>query len=117
MSKQPRKQRKALFNESLHNRKRRISVNLSKDLQDDYSRRSLPVKSGDTVEVVRGDYKGDKGKVQKVNYNNYSVIIEGVTKAKTDGTDTFFPVHPSNLVIVSVDMKDDFRIKIIDRKS
>jgi large subunit ribosomal protein L24 len=116
MSKQPRKQRKALFNESLHNRKRRVSVNLSKDLQDDYGRRSLPVKSGDTVKVVRGDHDGHKGKVEKVNYNDYTVIVNGVTAHKTDGTDTFSPIHPSNLVIVDVDMKDDFRIKIIDRK-
>lgn len=116
MSKQPRKQRKALYNAPLHIRRKRVSVNLSKDLQEDYNRRSLPVKSGDKVQVVRGDFRNTEGKVEKVDYKDYKVFIEGVSTTKTDGTNVFLPVHPSNLVIIDAIMKDDFRNKIIDRK-
>ncbi|MDR2623074.1 MAG: 50S ribosomal protein L24 [Methanobrevibacter sp.] len=116
MSKQPRKQRKALYNAPLHTRRKRMAVNLSKDLQEDYGRRSLSIKSGDKVKVVRGDFRDYEGKVEKVDYKNYRVLVAGVTKNKTDGTSVFLPTHPSNLVIVDADMKDDFRNKIIDRK-
>ncbi|MDR2829719.1 MAG: 50S ribosomal protein L24 [Methanobrevibacter sp.] len=116
MSKQPRKQRKSLYNAPLHARRKRMSVNLSKELQEDYGRRSLPVKSGDKVQVVRGDFRNSEGKVEKVDYKNYKVLIDGVTITKTDGTNVFLPVHPSNLLIIDAEMKDDFRDKIIDRK-
>lgn len=115
MSKQPRKQRKALYNDPLHKRRKRLSVNLSKDLREDYGKRSLTVKAGDTVEVVRGEYKEKKGKVVSVDVKNYKVKVEGVIAKKTEGTDIFVPIHPSNLVIVDTDMKDDFRNKVLDR--
>jgi large subunit ribosomal protein L24 len=36
---------------------------------------------------------------------------EEVTLSKPDGTATFLPVDPSNLVIIDADLKDDRRIK------
>ncbi|MDR3291650.1 MAG: 50S ribosomal protein L24 [Methanobrevibacter sp.] len=116
MSKQPRKQRKALYNAPLHIRRKRMGVNLSKELQEDYGRRSLPIKSGDKIQVVRGDLKNREGKVKKVDYKNYRIFIDSLTAAKTDGTDVLSSIHPSNIMIIDADMKDDFRTKIIDRK-
>ena len=111
MSKQPRKQRKALYNAPAHTRGKYLSASLSKELREKVGKKSLPVRSGDKVRVVRGDFKGHEGEVLTVDYTSYKVTIEEVTLAKPDGTNAFLPVDPSNLVIIDADLKDDRRIK------
>ncbi|MDO5861125.1 50S ribosomal protein L24 [Methanobrevibacter sp.] len=111
MSKQPRKQRKALYNAPAHARGKHLSAALSKDLRAKLGKRSLPIRTGDKVSVVRGDFKGHEGEVLSVDYTSYKVTIDEVTLSKPDGTATFLPVDPSNLVIIDADLKDDRRIK------
>ena len=111
MSKQPRKQRKALYNAPAHARGKHLSASLSKDLKEKLGKRSLPLKSEDKVRVLRGDFKGHEGEVLSVDYGSYKVTIEEVTLSKPDGTATFLPVDPSNLMIIDADLKDDRRIK------
>ena len=111
MSKQPRKQRKALYNAPAHARVKQLSASLSKDLRADLGKRTLPVRTGDKVRVLRGDFKGHEGEVLSVDYNSYKVTVEEVTLSKPDGTATFLPVDPSNLVIIDANLKDDRRIK------
>jgi large subunit ribosomal protein L24 len=111
MSKQPRKQRKALYNAPAHARGKHLSASLSKDLRADLGKRTLPVRSGDKVRVLRGDFKGHEGEVLDVDYGSYKVTIEDVTLSKPDGTAVFLPVDPSNLMIIDADTKDDRRIK------
>ena len=111
MSKQPRKQRKALYNAPAHARGKHLSAALSKDLREKLGTRSLPIRTGDKVSVVRGDFKGHEGEVLSVDYNSYKVTVEEVTLSKPDGTATFLPVDPSNLVIIDADLKDNRRIK------
>ena len=111
MSKQPRKQRKALYNAPAHARGKHLSATLSKELRADLGKRSLPVRSGDKVRVLRGDFKGHEGEVLDVDYGSYKVTIEDVTLSKPDGTAVFLPVDPSNLMIIDADTKDNRRIK------
>ena len=111
MSIQPRKQRKALYNAPAHARGKHLSATLSKDLRADLGKRSLPLRSGDKVRVLRGDFKGHEGEVLSVDYTSYKVTIEEVTLSKPDGTAVFLPVDPSNLMIIDADTKDDRRIK------
>jgi large subunit ribosomal protein L24 len=116
MSKQPRKQRKFRYQAPLHLRHKLMSAKLSPELREKYDRRSLPVRSGDTVKVLRGDFKGHEGKVEKVDTKHYRLMVEGVSVQKPDGNQTYHPVHPSNLMIVEMDLDDDERNEIIDRK-
>jgi len=116
MSKQPRKQRKALYNAPLHARRNIMSVTLSKDLREDLGKRSLAIKNGDTVQIIRGEFKGHEGKVQSIDTKNYKITVEGATLSKPDGNAVFFPIHPSNLMIVDADLKDERRSRIIERK-
>lgn len=116
MSKQPRKQRKALYNAPLHTRRNIMSVTLSKDLKEDFGKRSLGVKVGDTVQIMRGEFKGHEGKVESIDARNYKITVEGATLSKPDGNSVFFPIHPSNLMIVDADLKDERRSRIIERK-
>ena len=111
MSIQPRKQRKARYNAPAHARGKYLSASLSKDLREKVGTKSLPVKAGDKVRVLRGDFKGHEGEILDVDYNSYKVTIEDVTLSKSDGTAIFLPVDPSNLMIIDADTKDDRRIK------
>jgi large subunit ribosomal protein L24 len=116
MSKQPRKQRKFRLKAPLHLRHKLMGVNLSEELREKYGRRSLPVRTGDTVQVMRGDFKEHEGKVEKVNLKNYRLLIDGVSVQKPDGNQVYHSVHPSKVMIVELDLDDDERNEIIERE-
>ncbi|MCD6478206.1 MAG: 50S ribosomal protein L24 [Candidatus Aenigmarchaeota archaeon] len=115
MSSQPRKQRKMLYEAPLHKRQKLVSVNLDKDLRERFNRRSMPVRVGDKVEVVRGKFKGMRSKVKKVDLRKLMVTLEDVKMKKVDGTEINVPIHPSNLKLIEPDMSDRKRQKIVER--
>lgn len=116
-SKKARKQRKAFFNAPSHVRRRNISSHLSEDLQKDYGIRSLPVRKGDTVRVMRGDedIQGIEGKVAEVLTKTGRLTVEGVTIAKADGTQIARPVHASKVMITKLDLSDPKRKERVSR--
>jgi large subunit ribosomal protein L24 len=116
MSKQPRKQRKFRHKAPLHVRHKLMSVTLSEELRERYGRRSLPVRTGDTVQVMRGDFAEQEGKVEKVDLKNYRLLVEGVSVQKPDGNQVYHSVHPSKVMIVELDLDDDERNEILERK-
>ncbi len=116
ISRQPKKQRKALYNAPLHVRQKLVSAPLSPELREKFGVRNLPVKTGDKVLIMRGDFKGHEGKVVKVDLRELRIYVEGVTIKKADGTPVFRPIHPSNVMIVEVDLKDPWRRKILERR-
>ena len=115
-SKKPSKQRKFLHTAPLHLRRKQISSHLSKALKGKYNSRSLPVRKGDEVEIMRGSFKKRKGKISRVDSKKYKVYIEGVTRKKTDGTERQVPFHASNLRITNLNLDDKRRVKILERK-
>jgi|YelNatPaOPRAMG01_1025707.scaffolds.fasta_scaffold01691_21 large subunit ribosomal protein L24 len=115
-SSKARKQRKFLFNAPLHLRRKMISAHLSKELREKYKRRSLPLRKGDEVEIMRGEFKGKKGKISRVDLKNYKVYIEGITRKKTTGAEVLVPIHPSNLRIISLNLDDKKRVEAIEKK-
>jgi large subunit ribosomal protein L24 len=115
-TKQPKKQRKRFFNLPLHLRWRLLSAPLSKELRKDLGLKRLYVRKGDVVKIVRGDWRGHEGKVMDVDLKKGRIFVEGVTIKKADGTDVFYPIHPSKVVIVKLGEVDDVRRKIIERR-
>ena len=115
-SKQPRKQRKFLYNAPLHVRRKIMSAHLSKELREKYKRRSFPLRKGDEVLIMRGKFRGKKGKIVKVDYKKYKVYVEGITIKKADGTERLFPIHPSKVMIVNLDLSDKKRVEALERK-
>ncbi len=115
-SKKPRKQRKFLYNAPLHLRRKMISAHLSKELREKYKTRSMPLRKGDEVEVMRGEFKKRKGKVLRIDTKKYKVYVEGITRKKTDGTERLVPFHPSNLKIINLNLEDKRRVKILERR-
>ena len=116
-SRQPRKQRKAYFNAPLHKRQKLMSAPLSPELREKYGVRNLPVRVGDKVRVMRGDFKGHEGKVVKVDLRKYRIYVDGVVIKKASGETVFRPLHPSKVMIIELDLKDPWRKKIIERRA
>ncbi len=115
-SRQPRKQRKRFFNLPLHLRWHLLNAPLSPELRRELGVRRLPVRKGDVVRVMRGDWKGHEGKVVEVDLKRVRIHVEGVTLKKADGTEVFYPIHPSNVMIVKLGEVDEVRRRIIERR-
>jgi large subunit ribosomal protein L24 len=114
--KNPRKQRKRLFNAPAHIRHKFMSAPLSSELAASRGVKTLPVRKGDTVRILRGDSKGFEGKVSRVALNEYRIYIEGLTREKVDGTNIFLPIHPSKVQIRNLNLEDGWRKDILARK-
>jgi len=114
-SKQPRKQRKYIANAPLHIKHKFLAAHLSKDLIKKHKRRSLPVRKGDTVKIVRGQFKKKVGKIEKVLTKKTRVHIENIQNIKKDGSKTFIPIHTSNLIITDLNLEDKERQKILKK--
>jgi large subunit ribosomal protein L24 len=108
-STKPRKQRYMLYNAPLHKKRKWISSHLAENLLLKYDRRSLPVVKGDTVKVMRGNYRGHEDKISKVNVRDQTVEIEGVTITTAKGTKIAKPIHASTLLITKLNVTDKWR--------
>jgi large subunit ribosomal protein L24 len=115
-SKQPRKQRKYRYNAPAHIKKKFVSVTLSKELRTKYKKRNVTVVKGDKVKVLRGQYKGKIGEVERVDMRNTKIIIQGVENTRKDGTKTPYPTNPSNLMITELKIEDKKRKASIEGK-
>jgi len=66
---------------------------------------------GDGVRVVRGEYSGIEGKVEKVNTRKGTLSIEGIQREKVKGGNVKVQIHSSNLIITGLHMDDKYRKK------
>jgi large subunit ribosomal protein L24 len=114
--KNPGKQRKNLFNAPAHIRHKQMAAPLSRELSASKGAKTLPVRKGDTVRIMRGDNKGFEGKVSRVDLKRYCLYMEGLTREKVDGTNIFLPIHPSKVEIRNLNLDDKYRKEILARK-
>lgn len=112
----PTKQRKMLFQAPDHIRHKHFAAPLSPELRTSHGVRALPVRSGDTVRIMRGDHKGFEGKVTRIDREKYRIYVEGLTREKVDGTTIFVPIHPSKVMITRLNLDDKRRKKVLERK-
>ncbi len=115
-SKKPKKQRKYAYNAPLHIARKMMSVRLAKDLKQKYTKRNIPVRKGDKIKVMTGQFKGKLGKVESVDLRNKKVYVEGVFLTKRDGNKIPLALHPSNLMIIELNLDDKLRKKALERK-
>jgi len=95
---------------------KQLGSHLSKDLRQKYGTRSIRVTAGDTVRVLRGEYKGVDGKVKEVNTLKNAVTIEGIKKEKLKGGQFDVYIHSSNLLVTELNTGDKRRVKKLERK-
>ncbi|MBI2148100.1 50S ribosomal protein L24 [Candidatus Woesearchaeota archaeon] len=115
-SKNPRKQRKYAINAPLHIARKLMSVRLNKDLKQKYGKRNFPIRTGDRIKVMTGQFKGKLVKISEVNLKNKSVYLEDVFIVKKDGNKIPVKIHPSNLMIMELNLDDKLRKKALERK-
>ena len=97
-------------------RNKQIGATLSKQLRQKYHRRSIRIVNGDTVKIIRGEYKGIDGKVTKISLEKNSIAVEGVQREKLKGGKIDLYIHSSNTVITSLNTEDNWRIKKLEHK-
>jgi large subunit ribosomal protein L24 len=115
-SKKPSKQRKAMFQAPLHIRRKFMTAPLSDELVEKYGIKRLPVRKGDKVRIMRGEFTGVEGKVTRVDLRKMRIYVEGVTRQRMDGTPVFVPIHPSKVMIIELDLSDQKRKELIEKK-
>lgn len=108
-SKLPRKQRKYRYNAPLHVKQKFLGVHLSKELRKKYGKRSIGVRKGDSVKIMRGQFAGKAGKVNSVYLKRSRVAVEGIDNIKKDGTKRPYPLQPSNLMLTELNLDDKMR--------
>ena len=92
-----------------HVRDKSICSTLTDDLRKQYNRRSIRVIKGDTVRVMRGEYTGIEGKVEKVNTKRGTLSIEGVQREKVRGGNVKVQIHSSNVRVSGLNLDDKYR--------
>jgi len=116
-SKRPGKQRKYAAKAPLHVKQKLVSANLSKELREKQKVRSLPLRKGDTVKIMRGKFKGKKGKITKVMLNFSKVTVEGIQIKKLDNSKVDVRLQPSNLQIQELNLEDKKRLKNLNKQT
>ena len=115
-SKEKAKQRKYRFIAPNHVRNKFMGCHLSKELKEKYGKRNVTLRKGDTVKVLRGQFKGKTGKVEEVDTRKSRVAIKGIEVIKKDGNKVYFRINVSNLMITDLITDDKRRFKEAKKK-
>ncbi|WP_148681180.1 50S ribosomal protein L24 [Candidatus Nitrososphaera gargensis] len=98
-----------LIHVSKHRRDKMLGASLADELREQYKKRTLRVVKGDSVMVVRGEYKGRGGKVEDVDTEHGTLHIEGMQREKIRGGQVKVPIHASNVKITALNLEDKYR--------
>jgi len=92
-----------------HQRDKMVGAILEDSLRKQFGRKNLRVIKGDSVRVMRGEYKGVEGKVEKVHTERATFNIEGIQREKIRGGQVKVPIHSSNVMVIGLNLDDDYR--------
>ena len=92
-----------------HQRDKMVGAVLEDTLRELYKRKNIRVVKGDSVRVMRGEYKGVEGKVEKVNTDHATFHIEGIQREKIRGGQVKVPIPSSNVMVISLNLDDNYR--------
>jgi large subunit ribosomal protein L24 len=98
-----------------HLTERRLRSPLSRALREKYGRRNVRVIAGDTIKVIRGEYSGIEGKVEKANMKRGSLAIEGIQREKVRGGNVKVEINSTNVIVTDLDLDDKYRQALIQR--
>jgi large subunit ribosomal protein L24 len=108
---------KQIFQATYQTKSKQLGSALSKDLHKKYGKRSVRVVEGDSITILRGEFKGVEGKIAKISTAKSSVAVEGIKKEKTKGDKFDVYIHTSNLVVTSLNTSDKWRISKLEGKN
>lgn len=100
-----------------------LTAPIDESLQEIYGIKRLPVRVGDSVKIIKGEFVGIEGKVNSVDKKRRRLIIEEATLQKKSGENYFVPISVANIVITNLETEkagkkvDPWREeRIIERK-
>lgn len=108
---------RTIYQAAVTTRSKLMCSHLSKDLQQKYHRRSVRVTEGDTVKVLRGEFKGVSGKITRVSTLRNGIAIEGIKKEKLKGGNLDVFIHTSNVLVTDLNTEDKWRINKVEGKN
>ncbi len=109
----PSKQRKMVYEAPSHRLRRFLTAHLSDELRKSQERRSYPVRKGDTVKILRGDFAGIEGKINDIDTRRQRLFVEGVQREKTSGTTANVSVNSSKVMITKLNLDDKWRAESV----
>ena len=101
--------RQMLYTTSMHITSKHLAAHLSDELREKYRQSSARVVEGDSVKVLRGEFKGIEGKVTNVSAEKRGIAIEGIKREKLKGGNVDIYIHPSNVMITALKLDDKWR--------
>ena len=116
MVKPTKMRNRMIYQATFQTRSKQLGSPLSKDLQKKYGKKSTRAIEGDTITILRGEFKGVSGKITKISKEKTSVTVEGVKKEKTKGDKFDVYIHTSNLVVTALNSSDKWRIAKLEGK-
>ena len=116
MVKPTKMRNRMIYQATFQTRSKQLGSLLSKDLQKKYGKKSTRAIEGDTITILRGEFKGVSGKITKISKEKTSVTVEGVKKEKTKGDKFDVYIHTSNLVVTALNTSDKWRITKLEGK-
>lgn len=108
---QPRKQRKFLANAPNHIRINLMGSTLDKELRKKHGQRSISVRKGDEVKVLRGKFSKKQGAIIGLDRRKSKIQIEGLNITKKNGDKVLVWFHPSNVKVIKLEDSDKRRFK------
>jgi len=116
MVKPTKMRNRMIYKATFQTRSKQLGSQLSKDLQKKYNKKSVRAVEGDSITILRGEFKGVSGKITKISKEKTSVTVEGVKKEKTKGDKFDVYIHTSNVVVTSLNTSDKWRISKLEGK-
>jgi large subunit ribosomal protein L24 len=113
VTKKPSKQRKMIYEAPAHRVRKFLTAPLSEELRKSQERRSYPVRKGDTVKILRGDFAGIEGKINDIDARRQRIFVEGVQREKTSGTSANVSVNSSKVLITKLNLDDKWRAESV----
>lgn len=82
---------------------------LSPDLRGKHGKKAVRPRVGDSVRIVRGEFKDIEGKVTAVDPRRGTVSVDGVNREVQKGGNSPVPIRSSNILITSLALDDKVR--------
>ena len=100
-----------------HKRDKILGAVLEDGLRKQYGKKRIRVTKGDSVRVIRGEYKGVEGKVDKVDTQHATFHIEGIQREKIRGGQVKVPIHSSKVMVIALNLDDKYRSNKLQGRS
>ncbi len=65
---------------------------------------------------MRGQFRDTEGKILQIDYKKIRIFVDSATTTKADGKEVQIPLHPSNLMLVKLEL-DDERKALLESKT